>query len=174
MKVLVFGSRSITDPQPIRAILTDLHHNRRGGEGFTLVHGAAQGADTIAADICRTLEWSQIRAYPADWETHAEDWCPGERCTERRGRRGGKTCMVAGPRRNQEMINAEMAPEPIDLAVGFIDKPLRKSRGSYDMFKRARTAEIAVWLLWIPTNVTGAMLGEPRTAALRRVTANRP
>lgn len=164
MKVLVFGSRSITDPQPIRAILTDLHHNRRGGEGFTLVHGAAQGADTIAADICRTLEWSQIRAYPAKWKLHE-----GCSCTDHKRR-----CGFAGARRNQEMINAEMAPEPIDLAVGFIDKPLRKSRGSYDMFKRARTAEIALWLLWIPTNVTGAMLGEPRTAALRRVTANRP
>lgn len=162
MKIIVFGSRTLTDIRPIRAILTDLHAHRRGGEGFTVIHGGAKGADQLAGEAARGLEWAQTRSYPAEWRVHAEGWCPGPRCSDR-GDVGTPMCKSAGPRRNQEMIDREYTrDEPIDLALGFIDKPLRSSRGSHDMFKRVRTAEIELWLLWIPRNTTGAQLGEPR------------
>jgi hypothetical protein len=97
-----------------------------------------------------------VRTDPAEWDVHAEGWCPGERCLNNKAR-GGRWpdrkghCMVAGPRRNQQMIDVEHTEaEPIDLAVGFIDRPLKTSRGSSDMRKRLVTAEIAVSVLWSP------------------------
>lgn len=143
----------------VRAVLTGLWHTRPGGEGFTVVVGhdpdeersLRYGADRLIYQVANQLEWCQVRPYPAAWDVHAEGWCPGEACTQRRGRRGGKYCMVAGPRRNQQMIDTEHTEaEPIDLAVGFIDRPLKTSRGSSDMRKRLVTAEIAVSVLWSP------------------------
>ena len=142
MKVLAFGSRSFHNAELVELIIEGLQRRRPGTEGFTLIHGAAKGADSLAADAARALEWSQIRAYPADWKTHGtcNDWCRGQR-----------RCKAAGVRRNQEMLAAEHTDaEPVDLAVGFIDKPLTSSRGTHDMFKRLRTAEVAIWMVWAP------------------------
>lgn len=156
MKALIFGSRTFSDEVMVKATITGLWHTRPGTEGFTVITGGAQGADTIAAEVARRLEWAQVRTYPAEWDVHAPGWCPGERCVNNRSKYGiwhdrRGHCMVAGPRRNQQMIDEEhREDEPIDLAVGFVDKPLRSSRGSNDMRNRLVTAEIPVSVLWSP------------------------
>lgn len=60
MKVLVCGSRSWN-----RADLI-LDRLRRLPTGTTIIHGAAMGADRMAADIATHLGY-QIEAFPADW-----------------------------------------------------------------------------------------------------------
>lgn len=60
MRVLVCGSRDWQDAEAIRARLVELP---RGSE---VIHGAARGADSIAATIARGLGLTE-RAFPADW-----------------------------------------------------------------------------------------------------------
>jgi hypothetical protein len=64
MMVLVCGSRDWTDEETIAARLADL-----AGEQWTVMHGAARGADTIAAYVA-VLYGFDVKAYPADWERH--------------------------------------------------------------------------------------------------------
>lgn len=160
MKVLVFGSRTMRDRAPIEAAITGLYHTRPGTEGFTIIHGGARGADSIAGEVAKDLarqwEWVQTRAYAADWRTHHPDWCPGAKC---RGR--GPTqitwdrCIAAGPRRNQEMLDKEHTEdEPVTLGLGFVDKKLSSSRGSDDMASRLRKARVPVWVLWVPRTIS--------------------
>jgi hypothetical protein len=79
-----------------------------------LVHGAARGADSMAAQLWRLWGWP-TDPHPADWDRH--------------GRK-------AGPIRNQEMVDAGA-----DLCVAF---PLRGSVGTWDCVRRARAAGIPV------------------------------
>lgn len=63
--ILVCGSRDWTDAAAIFDRL-----NKLAGP-LTILHGAAKGADTIAADIAWRLHHI-VRAYPADWKTHGK------------------------------------------------------------------------------------------------------
>lgn len=65
MKILVCGSRNWTNAAPIKRELDALPTTT------ILVHGAAKGADSIAASIGVTLGM-QIRAYHADWDSTVE------------------------------------------------------------------------------------------------------
>ncbi len=70
MKILVCGGREFGNDPKERAALNaalDRTHARRPVSA--LIHGAARGADTAAA------EWAQAKgieliAFPADWKTH--------------------------------------------------------------------------------------------------------
>ncbi len=59
------GSRNWTDHELIRDELAE-HDD---GLPIELLHGAAVGADTIAAKIATDFGWD-VRAFPADWEAH--------------------------------------------------------------------------------------------------------
>lgn len=109
------GSRNWRSRSPIyRALIAS--------KATIVVHGGAQGADDLAAQIARSLGL-QVRAYPADWTRYGRS---------------------AGPRRNQEMLDAEHRPdEPIDLVLAF---PTSQSVGTYDMISRAERAGIRVIL----------------------------
>lgn len=164
MKVLAFGSRGLRDERVVRAVLVGLHATRPGGEGFHVVCGVNEaevgvppvGADAIAWTVAGELDWAQRRSYPADWRTHAEGWCPGPRCTTR-SPRVSWWCMVAGPRRNQQMIDVEHTQaQPIDLGVGFVDRPLKASRGSADMHRRLVAARIPTMVVFCPPVVDDA------------------
>lgn len=78
-RVLVCGGRDYADEQQLHAVLNEAHELCP----FTcLIHGAASGADTLAAD------WALIHgvpcsAYPANWDRHGK---------------------AAGPIRNQQML----------------------------------------------------------------------
>ena len=109
-RVLVCGSRDYTDIRTMRRILSGLPRVAQ------LIHGAAEGADTIAETIARERGWSFV-AYPADWRTHGR---------------------AADPIRNAQMLRDG---EP-DLVIAFRTRP--DSRGTNDMIAKARRAGLPV------------------------------
>lgn len=115
-RLLITGSRDWSDRATMFAALRDAWRELRG-QGFdeiVLVHGAARGADLLAAEI-----WGQVglptEAHPADWSGL--------------GRK-------AGPVRNQQMVDLGA-----DLCLAF---PLGKSRGTRGCMAAARRAGITV------------------------------
>ena len=109
--VLVCGDRNWRNPEPIQHELLAL---KRAGAAV-LVHGAARGADSLAADIGARLGFV-VRAFPADWKSFGR---------------------AAGPIRNARML-AEGHP---DLVLAFHDN-IAQSRGTADMVRRARNAGV--------------------------------
>lgn len=95
-----------------------------------LVHGAADGADSIAANV-----WEQLgrktEAHPADWMGPCR---PGCRPGHRRPRGSMSYCPAAGVYRNQEMLDTG-----VDVLVAFPG-----GRGTKDMTTRALAANIEV------------------------------
>lgn len=138
-------------------MVTDLH-------GFTIIHGnCPKGADKHAkwwaesSPLHNDDEFPEDRndvktypdkppfehiAMPAEWDVHHPDWCSGE-CSGAYKER--PHCSVAGLRRNQEMLNVlrNSRNESEELMViAFTDKPLKESRGTYDMVERAELAGV--------------------------------
>lgn len=72
MRVLVTGSRTWTDRDPVRAALNDMAATALDlGQRLTVVHGGARGVDTIAGNWCAekiNLGW------PVSAECHDADW----------------------------------------------------------------------------------------------------
>jgi predicted Rossmann-fold nucleotide-binding protein len=79
MRVLVCGGRDYTDRGAVYLALDRLHE-KRGID--VVIHGAARGADTLAAD------WAAANGVPA--EPYPADWSRGRQ---------------AGPVRNQLMLD---------------------------------------------------------------------
>jgi hypothetical protein len=69
MRVLVCGSRDWTDWEAIGARLTDLELFDAADRSVRLLHGAARGADELAARLGEGLGF-EVVAYPADWERY--------------------------------------------------------------------------------------------------------
>jgi hypothetical protein len=111
MKILVTGSRDWADTAAVKTMLED-QAAKRPREPVTLVHGAAPGADTIAAMLAEQHGW-QVETFPAEWDRY--------------GRR-------AGPVRNQLMVD-----HGADVCLVF---PMPDSRGTWDCVRRARKAGI--------------------------------
>lgn len=108
-RVLITGSRNWTDVTTILKALEELP------EGSVICHGAAAGADTIAAEVAEELGIPSF-AYPAKWREQGR---------------------AAGPIRNQYMLD-DFKP---DLVLAF---PMPGSVGTVDMMKRAEKAGIPV------------------------------
>lgn len=93
--MLVTGSREYRDTDHVssalRAAITLL------GAPVRVRHGDGQGLDRLADHAASNLGLS-VLSHPAKWTTHA-DTCPSW-CTAQR------VCRLAGPRRNQAMIDA--------------------------------------------------------------------
>lgn len=119
MRVLVCGSRTFADAETMNSVLLGLRA-RHAPMGLTIIEGGAKGADEMAGAwrVCH-LEDVDLEVYLADWATHGK---------------------AAGPIRNARMLKEG---EP-DLVVAFTDKPLKSSRGTYDMVLKARTAGVKV------------------------------
>ena len=113
MKILVTGDRHWTDRDAIAATLHIYDEVPRP----VLIHGACEGADTIARDIAKSMGWKVI-PYPAHW-----------------GILGG----AAGPSRNQTMVDQKP-----DLVIAFHDDLNGKSRGTADCVRKAKVAGIPV------------------------------
>lgn len=105
MKVLVTGSRSWTDPEPIRARLAQLP------PGSFVMHGDAAGVDRIAATIARELG-HEVKSFPADWRVKA-DTPPG---AIRKRRDGAPFDARAGHLRNLRMLDQQP-----DVVLAFWD-----------------------------------------------------
>lgn len=109
MKVLVCGSRDWGDKLAIGLAL-----KRYDGQAVTILHGAAKGADTIAADWASAYGY-QVCAFPADWKTH--------------GKRAGI------------LRNLQMLDERPDLVLAF---QVNGSRGTQHTLDEARRRGIPV------------------------------
>jgi hypothetical protein len=130
VRVLICGSRHWQDRGPIESALLDIHRKTAvfGGGPLVVIHGAAEGADRIAQEVC-DVHGIACEPYPAEWAVHAKGWC---RCAWR-----GPTCLSAGPRRNERMLR-EGKP---GYVIAFHDD-ISGSRGTRDMVNRARRAGI--------------------------------
>lgn len=111
MRVLVCGSRDWPDEAVIADRLADF-----AGDACTIIHGGARGADTMAADIA-ALYGYEVRAFPADWNTH--------------GKRAGI------------LRNLAMLDERPDLVIAF---QVGESRGTQHTIDEARRRGIPVEL----------------------------
>lgn len=102
LRILITGSRDWRYPATIRRVLDETviaHIADDACPDVTVIHGAAQGADLIAADYAKRSGWN-VDPRPADWPTCAPDCKPGHR---RIGKRG-EYCPTAGHRRNAAMV----------------------------------------------------------------------
>lgn len=145
MKVLVCGSRTykheLTVWHALDAIYTASHANH--ALPFEVVNGGAHGADSYAA------AWANHHASAAGqnialW-THPADW--------------SKYGKKAGILRNAEMLKEH--PE-IELCLAFIDKPLRESRGTFDMVGRvlnAKACPVVLYLHATMVDLSAALMG---------------
>ena len=117
--VVITGSRhwNDADDEGIRRAVTSAD---------LVIHGAARGADSIAARICRE-EGRQVLPMPAQWDQHG---------------RG------AGPRRNEEMLRVLLALRACGWEVKVCAFPLPDSRGTWDMVNRAHRASppVPAWV----------------------------
>lgn len=87
MRVIVCGGRDYDDETTVIEVLSALDPT-----AVTIVHGAARGADKLAASVARGFG-HYVQPYPADWKRHGK---------------------AAGPIRNQQMLDAGA-----DLVIAF-------------------------------------------------------
>lgn len=122
MRVLVCGSRTLTDPWPLYALLNGL--KRLNGPAYMwIISGGARGADAFAYKWASTnLPDGHMQVFAADWDAHGR---------------------AAGPIRNRRMLE-DGKP---DLVIAAVDKPLALSKGTADMVLRAREAGIQTLVL---------------------------
>ncbi|GHE33275.1 hypothetical protein GCM10017673_40260 [Streptosporangium violaceochromogenes] len=126
-RILVTGSRRLTDAHALEAALTNTWHDvTQLGEEMLVVHGACypqpnasgqrpyRSADWLTHLWCAT-RGVQDEPHPADWHTHGK---------------------AAGPIRNQAMVALGAA-----LCIA---APLGASTGTRDCTRRARAAGIEV------------------------------
>jgi hypothetical protein len=131
MRLLITGDRNWSNDQIIGAVLASLAHDY---PDLVLIEGGANGADILSADIARYLG-IKVLEFQAEWHKYG---------------RG------AGPIRNQQMLD-----EGKPTAVMAFHPSLKISRGTLDMVKRARRANLPVtWLDDKGNSVTGPELDE--------------
>lgn len=127
------GSRKWPDIPLLEDTLLNVWHDalQLGYTGIELMHGCADGADTIG-DQWAIANGILRRRRPADWDGPcAPDCRPGHR---RRNRRGTDYCPMAGHRRNQQMVD--------ERPVLFVAAHHANSSGTADCLRRARKAGI--------------------------------
>lgn len=124
MRLLVCGCRDFFDEYVIGGEMTDERQAAQDRcfvieppEECTLIHGAADGVDTVAAELAADWGWEVI-PFPAKWSEHGK---------------------AAGPIRNQQMLD-EGKP---DRVLAFWQGKVRNS-GTLDMIQRAVKAGVPV------------------------------
>ena len=143
LRLLVSGDRRWADPLPVRDALDAICALVAPFSSPVLVHGAARGLDSLAADWAAAAGWA-LDARPAQWNVHT-DACPPSHA-------GAPSCRMAGHRRNAEMLR----PRPTLLvAFPLHAEPLAPgepreltSRGTWSMVAKAREASLPVLVLW--------------------------
>ena len=127
MRILVSGSREFRDISVVEKALAEVTAGQLGPH--TLVHGAAKGADTLAAIAAKRFGWI-VEPHPAVWERH-DDGCPD-------WHQGQRVCRRAGHRRNAEMVAAGAS-----VCVAFYKRGAA-NKGTADCVKQAGAAGIEV------------------------------
>lgn len=95
-RVLVCGGREYDNQERLFEVLDNaLQAATLAGKSFTLVHGGARGADSLAGLwASMRQEYVTVRVYEADWKTHGR---------------------AAGPIRNKKMFTSEQP----DVIIAF-------------------------------------------------------
>ena len=125
MRVLVCGGRNYHDKHKLDSVMDDLHKEHV----FTcVIHGGAKGADTLAGMWAKHLG-IPIDLYRAPWKDFSHPW------SKRKSGRYGDYNVMAGPIRNQQMLD-EGKP---DLVVAF-----GGGSGTADMIRRSNEAGLTV------------------------------
>jgi hypothetical protein len=160
-RILITGSRSWTNVQfATDAINAGIMLLGSHAKEAVLVHGAAQGADVLCANVATGLGMA-TEAHPAAWDEHAAD-CPVSH-------QGLRTCKKAGHRRNAEMIAGgaglclAFPTHGLQLAEGEDRKDT--SRGTWDCATKAKDAGIPTLVVW---GATLYPFGHPGMDMLRR------
>lgn len=141
MRVLVTGSRDWTDAE---AIARPLQFLARHCDHVEVLHGAARGADILAAEIATGLGMT-VRAFHADWSVKPDT--PPERIRRRRG--AGAYDVGAGFERNRRMLD-----EQPDLVLAF---QRDRSSGTRDTVDEARRRGVRV-VVYTPTRESPAAI----------------
>lgn len=118
IRVLVCGSRTWNDPEPIRYFLAGLQAENPDAH-LCVAHGGAQGADRLAGTAASMLDLP-VDVFPADWQTH--------------GRK-------AGFLRNKQMVE-EWQPS---LVLALSECPTTK--GTAHTVRLAKAANIPVYVI---------------------------
>lgn len=117
MNLLACGSRDWDNPQRMVEVLEELLEEW----GFhTVVHGEAVGADRMAGSWAVSRGLREVPVL-ADWPQYGRS---------------------AGPIRNRKML-AESKPCAV---AAFVTKPLRRSKGTYDMVNISLKAGLYVYV----------------------------
>ncbi|PVB46375.1 DUF2493 domain-containing protein [Mycobacteroides abscessus] len=133
-RVLITGSRNWSDRRVIHsALFEELMVDTGQPEDVTVIHGAASGADSLAAWVASSLGMT-TEAHPAQWDRPCEPQC----FHKPRMKNGKPYCPLAGHLRNQHMVDLGA-----DVCHAF---PLLDSRGTWDCVRRAEKAGIRVVL----------------------------
>ena len=152
--IVVTGSRTLGDYRLVASALDEAWHDatQDGYGALTLVHGAAQGTDSLAERW-----WEQNRRsggerdeFPARWSDPCVDGnCPPG---HRKGRRDGTTyCPLEGHRRNQRIVDHTTPHLPHVLMIAAFATP--KSTGTLDCLRRGITAGIPYRLIGQPPSL---------------------
>lgn len=133
--ILLTGSRAWPHPRRLEDTLLNVWHDalQDGYAGIILMHGTADGADTIGDQWARR-HGVTVDPKPADWSGPCGPECqPGHR----KKRRDGSTyCPLAGHRRNQHMVDQQ--------PVLVVAAQHQGSTGTADCIRRAEAAGIPV------------------------------
>lgn len=117
-RILITGDRNWTDYSTITNVL----HEHLNPKIDIIIHGDANGADRMGAEIAKQLgvPKDRILAYPADWNQYHR---------------------AAGPIRNRQMLT-----EGKPTKVLAFHNNITESKGTKDMVKISLKAELPVYL----------------------------
>ena len=132
-RILITGSLSYTDNIQNRLAATQALENAheqlssQGFDSFTVVHGDAEGADRLLADIAKSKGFN-VEAHPVDWDAF-----------------GREPVEVAGQdpiEKAVQMQNQNLIDRGANLVLGF---PNGKALGTRHCMKIAEEQGIPVW-----------------------------
>lgn len=134
-----FGSRDWTDAHAVEEVAERLTLD--GDGSLKVIHGGARGLDRLADQVARRRGLIPTEV-PADWHVHDRAGKTPVPCHCASPRPGEEdTCRAAGIRRNQLIIDQELAPAIADpdarvFACGF--RTAGRSPGTDDMRDRIK------------------------------------
>lgn len=133
--VIMSGDRDWEDPLPVEFMIRGMRNKwgtRQDSFGLLIVHGAAQGLDSIVEDLCRKGR-VDTDPMPANWDLFGPS---------------------AGPRRNTDMLNKYLTSKRhwLKLCIGFHNDIMSKTargnkRGTRDMLDQAEKAGVPTLLV---------------------------
>jgi len=125
MKILVTGSRHLEDFEYVKRVFSSITDLFGGTAALILIHGGANGADTLAAAAAKFYNWEVKAPYYPDWDKYGK---------------------AAGPIRNKKMLYEENP----DIVLAFWNGTVANS-GTFDMMEQAIHKRDCVLFVY-PTN----------------------